>query len=103
MAALEILLLDMLGKDATLSKYEKEIYKLEKMCGVANMRYQKTNQEFKELKMVLMMSKEEGDNLRMELKQMSDNQNVDERIEVLESKLGIHSVMLTLVIFYWFL
>ena len=67
--------------------------KLEKMCGVANLRYKKTKQELEELKMVLMMSKEEGDNIRMELKEINDQGRVDERISVLESKLGIDSVM----------
>ena len=90
---LELLLLDKLGKDATFSEYEKEIKKLEKMCGVANMRYKKTKQELEELKMVLIMSKEEGDNIRMELKEINDQGRVDERISVLKSKLGIDLVM----------
>ena len=98
-AAFELIMLEMLGKDAALSEFEKQLPKLEKMCGVANTRYQKIKQELEEIKMVLRMSKEERDNLRMELKQMSDNRNVDGRIKDLESNLGIYSVMSTFVIF----
>jgi hypothetical protein len=94
---LELLLLDKIGKDAALFEYEKEMKNLETMCGVGNMRYKKTKHELEELKMVLMMSTEEGNNLRMEIKQMIDNPNVDEIIEVLESNLGINSVMFKLV------
>ena len=87
---LEQMVLKMLGQDATISDLQKQIRKLEKMCGVANLRYKKSKQDSEELKMALRILKEEADNLREDLNRMNDDERVDERINSLHSKLGIY-------------